>query len=94
MGILISADHDSGKGRTGRTASCALYLSLFPNIAKETGLDPELVARTRAAFEDGGVEAAAAGAPPSSSTCSAPRGRRRSARSGSTSTGLPVLRSR
>lgn len=59
MAILTSADADSATGRERARRFCALYLSLFPNIARETGLDPELVAETRAAFEQGGVDAAA-----------------------------------
>jgi 5,10-methylenetetrahydromethanopterin reductase len=58
MAILTSADRDSAAGKERAHRFCALYLSLFPNIAKETGLDPELVAATRAAFERDGVDAA------------------------------------
>lgn len=58
MGIVTSPDPDSSTGKDRAHRFCALYLSLFPNIAKETGLDPDLVAATRAAFNDAGLEAA------------------------------------
>ncbi len=58
MGIVSAVHHDSATGKDIAHRFCGLYLSLFPNIAKETGLDPELVAATRSAFEQGGVEEA------------------------------------
>jgi 5,10-methylenetetrahydromethanopterin reductase len=58
MAILTSADDDSETGKERAHRFAALYLSLFPNIAKETGLDPDLVAAMRAAFEQDGVDAA------------------------------------
>jgi 5,10-methylenetetrahydromethanopterin reductase len=58
MGIVSAVHHDSATGKDIAHRFCGLYLSLFPNIAKETGLDPELVAATRAAFEQGGVDPA------------------------------------
>jgi 5,10-methylenetetrahydromethanopterin reductase len=58
MGLVSAVHHDSATGKDIAHRFCALYLSLFPNIARETGLDPELVAATRSAFEQGGVEAA------------------------------------
>jgi alkanesulfonate monooxygenase SsuD/methylene tetrahydromethanopterin reductase-like flavin-dependent oxidoreductase (luciferase family) len=52
-----------------RTACCstcacrrrfvAVYLSLFPNVARETGLEPTFVEELRSAFSAGGVERAA-----------------------------------
>lgn len=60
MGIVTSPDHDSDAGKDRAHRFCALYLSMFPNIAKETGLDPELVSATRAAFDAGGLDAALA----------------------------------
>jgi 5,10-methylenetetrahydromethanopterin reductase len=59
MGILTAVDRDSATAKAAALRFCALYLSLFPNIAKETGLDPELVASTREAFQQGGIEGAA-----------------------------------
>jgi 5,10-methylenetetrahydromethanopterin reductase len=58
MGIVSAVHHDSATGKDIAHRFCALYLSLFPNIAKETGLDPELIAATRSAFEAGGIESA------------------------------------
>jgi 5,10-methylenetetrahydromethanopterin reductase len=58
MGIVSAVHEDSATGKDIAHRFCGLYLSLFPNIAKETGLDPELIAATRAAFEEGGVDAA------------------------------------
>ena len=65
MVVLVSPDEDSVQGKARALRFVALYLSLFPNIARETGLDPELIARTRAAFENGGVESAASVLPTS-----------------------------
>jgi 5,10-methylenetetrahydromethanopterin reductase len=58
MGIVTAAHHDSATGKDIAHHFCGLYLSLFPNIAKETGLDPELIAATRSAFDQDGVEGA------------------------------------
>jgi 5,10-methylenetetrahydromethanopterin reductase len=58
MGIVTSPHHDSATGRERAHRFLSLYLSLFPNIAQETGLDAELLEATRAAFHDGGVGAA------------------------------------
>jgi 5,10-methylenetetrahydromethanopterin reductase len=58
MGILTSPDGDSASGKDRAHRFVALYLSMFPNIARETGLDPDLVAATRAAFEEGGIDGA------------------------------------
>jgi 5,10-methylenetetrahydromethanopterin reductase len=58
MAILTSPDADSATGKERAHRFVALYLSMFPNIARETGLDAELVAATRAAFENGGIDAA------------------------------------
>lgn len=60
MGIVCSPDPDGDLGRARARAFVALYLSLFPNVARETGLDEELVADVRAAFEREGLEAAIA----------------------------------
>jgi 5,10-methylenetetrahydromethanopterin reductase len=58
MALLCSPDPDSDTGKDRAHSFCALYLSLFPNIARETGLDPVLVSAMREAFERDGVEAA------------------------------------
>ncbi len=59
MGILTSPDADSAAGKDRARSFIALYLSMFPNIAKETGLDAELLEHTRATFRSEGLEAAA-----------------------------------
>jgi len=58
MAILTSPDRDSATGKARAHEFVSLYLSLFPNIARETGVDEEIVTRTREAFEEGGVAAA------------------------------------
>jgi 5,10-methylenetetrahydromethanopterin reductase len=60
MAIVVSPHEDSATGRARAHRFCSLYLSLFPNIAKETGVDPAHLAEVQAAFARGGVEAAAA----------------------------------
>lgn len=60
MGIVCSPDPDGDLGRARARAFVALYLSLFPNVARETGLDEELILDVRAAFEQQGLEAAIA----------------------------------
>lgn len=57
--IVVSVDEDSRKAKDRARAFIALYLSLFPNIAKETELPDEMVAHTRRTFETEGGEAAA-----------------------------------
>lgn len=57
--IVVSVDEDSAKAKDRARGFIALYLSLFPNIAQETGLPDELVARTRQSFESEGPETAA-----------------------------------
>ena len=46
-------------GRDGARRFVAVYLSLFPNVARETGLDEDFVEHLRAVFSEGGVDAAA-----------------------------------
>ena len=57
--IVVSVDEDAGVARDRARAFIALYLSLFPNIAKETDLPDDLVARTRETFNNEGQAAAA-----------------------------------
>jgi 5,10-methylenetetrahydromethanopterin reductase len=59
MMIVASPDEDSKAGKDRARRFVAVYLSLFPNIAKETGLPPDLLDRLRAAFHDEGLDAAA-----------------------------------
>ena len=60
MMIVVSPDADSKAGKDRARRFIAVYLTMFPNIARETGLPAELLDAVRAAFDDGGVEAAAA----------------------------------
>ncbi len=57
MVILTSPDPDSGVGKQRAHQFVSLYVGAFPNLARETGLDPELLADAHAAFQAGGVEA-------------------------------------
>ena len=59
MCIVVSPHADAGAGRDAARRFIALYLSLFPNVARETGLEPGLLERLRQAFAAGGVDAAA-----------------------------------
>jgi len=59
MCIVVSPHADGQAGRDGARRFVAVYLSLFPNVARETGLDEEFVEHLRAVFTDGGVDAAA-----------------------------------
>ena len=59
MAIVVSPHADSRAGKDRARRLVALYLSLFPNIARETGLEESLLAATRSAFAEGGVDAAA-----------------------------------
>lgn len=58
MGIVCSPDDDASLGRARARRFVALYLSLFPNVACETGLDEELISAVRCAFEQHGLDAA------------------------------------
>jgi 5,10-methylenetetrahydromethanopterin reductase len=59
MMIAVSPDESSKAGKDRARRFIALYLSMFPNIAKETGLPQDLLAAARAAFQSGGLDAAA-----------------------------------
>jgi 5,10-methylenetetrahydromethanopterin reductase len=48
----------SKKGKRIAARFIALYLSLFPNIARATGLEEGVTAAIRQSFEEGGLEAA------------------------------------
>jgi 5,10-methylenetetrahydromethanopterin reductase len=58
MIVLASPHADSAVGKDRARRFIALYLSLFPNIAKETGLPAELAASTRQIFQAHGLDAA------------------------------------
>ena len=47
------------RGRDAARRFISVYLSMFPNVARETGLDPGFVRTLREAFANGGVESAA-----------------------------------
>jgi 5,10-methylenetetrahydromethanopterin reductase len=57
--LVVSPDPDSRRGKDRARRFVALYLSLFPNIARETGLPPEWLDGLRQTFHAEGVEAAA-----------------------------------
>jgi 5,10-methylenetetrahydromethanopterin reductase len=57
--LVVSPDRDSRRGKDRARRFIALYLSLFPNIARETGLPAEWLERLRQVFHGDGVEAAA-----------------------------------
>jgi 5,10-methylenetetrahydromethanopterin reductase len=59
MALLASPHEDSAIGRDGARRFIALYLSMFPNIAKETGLPEAFMASVRETFHSSGIEAAA-----------------------------------
>jgi len=59
MCIVVSPHADARRGRDAARRFIAVYLSLFPNVARETGLEPGFVQRLRDAVADGGVDAAA-----------------------------------
>lgn len=58
--LVVSVDNDSKTAKDRSRFFIGLYLSLFPNIAQETQLSDDLVQQARAAFNQGGPEAAAA----------------------------------
>ena len=59
MCIVVSPHQDPGRGRDAARRFIAVYLSMFPNVARETGLDAAFVRTLRDAFAIGGVESAA-----------------------------------
>jgi 5,10-methylenetetrahydromethanopterin reductase len=56
---VVSPHADAARGRDAARRFVAVYLSLFPNVARETGLEPEFIGTLSEAFADGGVDAAA-----------------------------------
>ena len=59
MCIVVSPHQDPRQGRDAARRFIAVYLSMFPNVARETGLDAGFVGTLRDAFVTGGVESAA-----------------------------------
>ena len=57
--VIVSVDDDAQVARDRARTFIALYLALFPNIAKETGLPEALIQETRQVFTGQGPEAAA-----------------------------------
>lgn len=57
--LVVSPDENSRRGKDRARRFIALYLSLFPNIARETGLPAEWLDRLGRTFHADGVEAAA-----------------------------------
>jgi 5,10-methylenetetrahydromethanopterin reductase len=61
MCIVVSPDDDGARGREAARRFLAVYLSLFPNVARETGLPQAFIHALATAFARGGVDAAAPG---------------------------------
>jgi 5,10-methylenetetrahydromethanopterin reductase len=57
--LVVSPDEDSRRGKDRARRFIALYLSLFPNIARETGYPAEWLEQLSRTFSAEGVEAAA-----------------------------------
>jgi 5,10-methylenetetrahydromethanopterin reductase len=60
MMTVVSPDADSRAAKDRASRFIAVYLSMFPNIARETGVPPELLDAVGRELEARGVEAAAA----------------------------------
>jgi 5,10-methylenetetrahydromethanopterin reductase len=59
MCVVVSPHEDGQRGRDAARRFLAVYLSLFPNVARETGLPARVVGALAQAFAQGGVDAAA-----------------------------------
>jgi 5,10-methylenetetrahydromethanopterin reductase len=59
MAVPTCVMHDSAAAKRGAARFVALYLSLFPNIARETGVDDAALERLRSTFGERGLESAA-----------------------------------
>jgi 5,10-methylenetetrahydromethanopterin reductase len=59
MCVVVSPHADARQGRDAARRFIAVYLSLFPNVARETGLDPDFIRTLSQAFAEGGVDGAA-----------------------------------
>ncbi|MCW3006409.1 MAG: class flavin-dependent oxidoreductase [Solirubrobacterales bacterium] len=59
MGILTCPHEDSREGKDAARRFISVYLSVMPNIARETGLDPEFIERVSTTFFADGIETAA-----------------------------------
>ena len=56
--LVVSVDENSQVGKDRVRPLIALYLSVFPNIARETELPDDFVLRVRQSFNTGGMEPA------------------------------------
>jgi 5,10-methylenetetrahydromethanopterin reductase len=59
MLVFVSPHEDREEGRERARRFLALYLSLFPNIARETGADPGRIERLREQVDAGRLDEAA-----------------------------------
>jgi 5,10-methylenetetrahydromethanopterin reductase len=59
MIMIASPDADAAVGKNRARDFLAVYLSMFPNLARETGLEESFVESIRTTFNADGVEAAA-----------------------------------
>ena len=59
MCVVVSPHENAQHGRDAARRFVAVYLSLFPNVARETGLAPEYISSLASAFTERGVDAAA-----------------------------------
>jgi 5,10-methylenetetrahydromethanopterin reductase len=60
MALITAVDDDGNAARDTARPFVAMYLTGFPNIAREMGFDEDEMRRVRAAVEAGGIEAGAA----------------------------------
>lgn len=58
MGLATAAHKVSGEGKRVAARFIALYLSLFPNIARVSGVDEAIITAARDTFLERGIEAA------------------------------------
>jgi 5,10-methylenetetrahydromethanopterin reductase len=59
MVIATCPHEDSAEGKRLAARFVALYLSMFPNLARETRVDDATIERVRGVFDDRGLDAAA-----------------------------------
>lgn len=59
MCVVVSPHEDARQGRDAARRFIAVYLSLFPNVARETGVEPDFIRTLSQAFAESGVDAAA-----------------------------------
>lgn len=57
--LVTSCDEKSSRAKDRSRRLIAMYLSMFPNIAQEAGIEDARIERTRGEFHSKGVEAAA-----------------------------------